>query len=413
VTPMVTGPRPGLNPAPDQLSDASIAVLPLEVPNAPGGQDYFGDAVADDLIAHLGRVRWLYVAPRHSSFLFRQPAIGARRIGEELGVRYLLSGSILREGTRIRITTHLVDASSERHLWSARYDRETLDVFAVQDEIATAVATAIEPRLLLAEGVRTNARRPQDLRAWDLVARALAVYWRMTRRDSLEAIGLLSEAVERYPDYPPASSMLACALVFSQHMGWMNPDDARNQAASLARSAARLDDDDPWAHLALGCVAVLERNTDFALQEFRQALTLNPNFAAAHTYICFAHAFAGQGDEAIRHGKTALERSPHDPQGALVKSLIAVAHYLAGRYDEAIATARSSVQMRPEFPGALRILAASYAQAGRADEAARALQDVLRVQPDCTVEWLQRNVPYATPEAMKHFLDGIRKAGLA
>jgi len=291
----------------------SIAVLPFTNMSGDPEQDYFADGISEDLITALSHIRWLFVIARNSSFVYRGQAVDVKQVSRSLGVRYVLEGSVRKSGNRIRITAQLVDALSGAHHWAERYDRDVTDIFALQDEIVQHVVGAIEPRLLAAEGLRSQTRAPEDLDAWDMVARAMSRYWRVTDADIEAAIAILKEAVRRHPDYAPAHSMLAFGLVLAVHL-WGTAWEVPKLAADSARRAAELDDRDPWAHLALGYVAFVRRQTEEAVAQFRRAIELNPNFAAAHGYLGYPLAFDGQSDEAIASLSLAIRLSPHDRQ---------------------------------------------------------------------------------------------------
>ena len=273
------------------------------------------------------------------------------------------------------------------------------------------MTAAIEPKLVAAEGIRSQKRSPENLGAWDLVMRALAHYGRMTTKESETAIEMLRQAVQQYPDYGPAHSLLAFALLVSGHVGWIPESDDFHYAAQLAHRAAELDDEDPWAHLALGYVAFTRRQTDEAVREYMRALDLNPNFATASGYLGWAVVFDGQSEEARRYFQQALHMSPHDPLKAFFYSGTCVAHYFARRYDEAIEWGRKAIRERPGFTAAHRILCASLAQAGRTEETRAAVARLREIQPNISIEWIEQHVPY-TAHAMPDFLDGMRKAGL-
>jgi tetratricopeptide (TPR) repeat protein len=334
------------------------------------------------------------------------------QVSRELGVRYVVEGSVRRSGNRLRISAQLIDATSGGHHWAERYDREIGDIFAMQDEITRSVAGAIEPRLLAAEGLRTLARSPNDLGAWELVAHAQTHFWRMTRGDCETAIGALSRAVEAYPDYAPARSQLGFCLVFAVHMGWVDQDQGLVPGRQHAIRALALDDRDPWAHIALGYAALMEWRTEESIAAFRRAVDLNPNSATAHSYLCLGLAFAGQDREAIEHGEDAIRLSPLDPEMARTLGSIAVAHYLAGRFEEAVRCTAAALRLRPGFHGGQRLLCASLAQAGRVDEARALLATVRREEPQLSLKLVRANIPYQTPELMEAFLEGMRKAGL-
>ena len=389
----------------------SIAVLPFTNMSGDPEQEYFSDGITEDIITALSRLRWFFVISRNSTFVYKGHAVDVKQVGRDLGVRYVLEGSVRKSGQRVRITSQLLDGVSGNHIWSERYDRELTDIFALQDEITASVTSAIEPKLLAAEGLRTEARSTDDLDAWDLVARALSHFWKLTATDSAAAISILRQAVQRHPTYAPAHSMLAFAIFVSGYVGWIPAGTERDFAAQLASRAAELDDSDPWAHLALGYKEFTGRHTEEAIRHFSNALDLNPNFAAAAGSIGFALALDGRSDEAIRHFEQALRMSPRDPFNAFFFVGIAVAQYQAGRYPDAIKWARQAVQLRPGYIGGHRILAASLAQAGQTDEAKAATSALLKSHPDITITHVRQGVPY-TSGPMEKFIDGLRKAGM-
>jgi TolB-like protein len=390
----------------------SIAVLPFANMSGDPEQEYFADGIAEDIITGLSKLRWFFVIARNSSFTYKGNTVDVKRAARELGVRYVLEGSVRKGGNRVRITAQLIDAATGNHIWADRYDGELADVFALQDEITKKVVAAIEPKLLEAEGIRSQSRSPDDLDAWEMVIRANSLFWRMTESEGATAIGMLNRAIERYPDYAPAHSMLAFMLLLSSHMNLVASTGPQlTRAAELGSRAAELDDSDPWAHLALGYVAFMQRRTAESTAEFQRALQLNPNFAAAHGYLGWALAFDGQSDSAISHVEEALRMSPHDPQNSIFNIGIAIAHYMAGRYDAAIAACRTAFQQRSGVLRGTRIYIASLAQSGRLEEAGAALTRMKETHPELSIAWIEQNVPY-TPQSMAKFLEGMRKAGL-
>jgi TolB-like protein len=373
--------------APRLPDKPSIAVLPFTNMSGDPEQEYFSDGITEDIISALSRLRWFFVIARNSTFVYKGHAVDVKQVGRDLGVRYVLEGSVRKSGQRLRISAQLIDAMSGNHIWVERYDREVMDIFALQDEITTSVIAAIEPRLVAAEALRAESRSTADLDAWDLVARALSHYWRLAAGENEKAISMLRQAVERYPDYAPAHSMLAFALLVSGHMGWVITEQDREYAARLAHRARELDDRDPWAYLALGYLAFTSRLTDEAVRMFRTALELNPN-----------------ADEAIR-------MSPRDPSNSFFYSSRAAASYMAGRFDQAVTEIRRALEERPDIMSGHRMLVASLAQSGRVEEAKEALKTLRSLQPSISIEWIRQWVPY-TERTMERFLEGMRRAGL-
>jgi adenylate cyclase len=389
----------------------SLAVLPFANMSGDPEQEYFADGISEDIITGLSKLRWFFVIARNSSFAYKGKTADVKRAARELGVRYVLEGSVRKSGNRVRITAQLIDAATGNHIWADHYDGNLTDIFALQDEITEKVVAAIEPRLLEAEGIRSQNRSPEDLGAWDMVIQANSLFWRLTKAETETAIETLRRAVQRYPEYAPARSMLAFVLLISGYLGWGLMDPQLKEAATLAGRAAELDDSDPWAHLALGFVAFVRRRTNVATAEFRRALALNPNFAAAHGYLGWTLAFDGQADQAITHLEEAIRLSPHDPQNAIFNTGLAVAHYLEGRYTDAVEYSRKTLQQRSAFTAGHRIYCASLAQDGQIDEAREALARLKEMHPDLSIAWIERHVPY-TPGPMAKFLEGMRKAGL-
>ncbi len=390
----------------------SIAVLPFDNMSGDTEQEYFSDGITEDIITNLSRIHWLFVIARNSSFVYRGKAVDVRQVAEELGVRYILEGSVRKAANKVRITAQLVDAQTSAHLWAERYDRDLTDIFAVQDEITEDVAGAIEPAILAAEGIRARSRSEQDLDAWDMVMQAVSAFWRMTKDDSAKAVALLALATERYPQYGPAHSMLAFALLFASHMGWTDFASVREMAGKLAQKAYGLDDQDAWAHIALGYMHAMNRNTDEAILEYTKAIDLSPNFAAAYGWRAFAKAHAGLSEQAIDDAKLALRLSPKDPHNVIFIAAIGLAHYLADRYAEAERCAVECTRLRPGFISAYRLQCAALARDDQITKAQTVLEKLRELQPDICGSVLRRTLPYSSPEILEKFVGGLGIAGL-
>jgi TolB-like protein len=390
----------------------SLAVLPFANMSGDPDQEYFADGISEDLITGLARIRWLFVIARNSTFSYKGRAVDIKNVSRELGVRYVLEGSVRRAGNRLRISAQLADATTGGHHWAERYDRKLGDIFALQDEITRSVAAAIEPHLLAAEGARALSRTAENLDAWDFVARAQTHVWRLTRPDYETAIDELKRAVEAHSEYAPARGLLGFCLVFAAHMGWIDRQQALSPGRQHAIRAIGLDDRYPWGHIAFGYWAMMERRTEEAIAALARAVALNPNSAAAHAHLSRGLAFAGRDREAIEHGEEAIRLSPLDPDMAMFFGAIAVAHYTAGRFAQALERSLEAQRLRPEFQGSRRLLCASLAQLGRVEEASELLATVRCEQPQLSIAWIKANVPYQTPAIMERFLEGMRKAGL-
>jgi TolB-like protein len=389
----------------------SIAVLAFTNMSGDPDQEYFSDGITEDIITELSRLRWFLVIARNSTFVYKGRAVDVSEIGRDLGARYILEGSVRKEGHRVRITSQLLDVGTRSHIWAERYDRELTDLFIVQQEIATCVTGAVEPKLLAAEGIRAQARAVESLNAWDLVAQALWHFWKLTGAECENAVALLRRAVERHPNYAPGHSMLAFALIYSAYVGWTPAGRDSELIVQLARRAVELDEDDPRAHLVLGHIAVLNRATEDALRHIRAALALNPNSATAYRVLAWALIMAGRADEGLRYCEQAIRIDPHVVTTGLLSVVMAGAHYQAGRYAEAVRYAKEAVERRPESSVGYRILCASLAEAGEVEEARSVMGKLQQLHPDISVSWIEQWVPY-TVKPMQHFLNGLRTAGL-
>ena len=288
--------RPAL-PLPDR---PAIAVLPFINMSGDPEQEYFSDGISEDIITALSKLRWFFVIARNSSFIYKGKAVHMKQVAEELGVGYVVEGSVRKGGDRVRITVQLNDVATGSHIWAERYDRGLADVFAVQDEITEAIVAAIEPQLYAAENFRAQRKPPDSMDAWDLVMRALSHYWRVTRQDNVVAQALLEKAISIDPNYGQALGVLATSHTFSAHMGWADMATTVPIAERAALAAIRADSEDPWAHHALGCVYLFTRRFDDSLAEFELALRLNPNFSLAQGYYGLALSYCGRWEEADR-----------------------------------------------------------------------------------------------------------------
>ncbi len=400
-------------PRHEALDRPSLVVLPFTDMSPEQNEGHFADGLTEDLITELARSRWLFVIARNTAFTYKGPPVDAHRISQELGVRYVLEGSVRRSGQRMRVVAQLVDAATGIHEWAERYDRKVGEIFAVQDEITSSVAAAVEPHLLAAEGRRAALLSPADLSAWELVSRAQGQLWRLTKVDYDSAIVSLKQAVERSPDFASAQAFLGFALVFAAHMGWVDQRDSVPVGRQHAERAIALDGRNPWGYSALGYAALMQRRPAEAIAAFRGAVDLTPSSAAAHAHLSRGLAFAGYSDEAIKHGEAAMRLSPLDPELALFRGGIALAHFTARRFEDSLRFTEENLRLRPSFQGAQRLHCASLAQSGRAEEARSFLSKILCTHsPPLTIAWVRENVPYQTPELMELFVDGLRKAGL-
>jgi TolB-like protein len=390
----------------------AIAVLPFTNMSGDPEQEYFADGISGDIITALSKLRWFFVIARSSSFTYKGRAVHLKQIAEELGVGYVLEGSVRKSGDRVRITAQLNDVSTGSHIWAERYDRDIADVFAVQDEITESIVAAIEPQLYAAENFRARRKPPGSLDAWDLVMRALSHYWRVTPQDNVVAQALLEKAIAMDPNYGQALGLLADSYTFGAHMGWTDLAKAVQIAERAALAAVLADSADPWAHHALGGVYLITRRFDSSLAEFELALHLNPNFAQAQNYYAAALTFCGRWQEGDEAARRALRLSPRDPFSALCYGSASLAQFVGRNYDEAMRLARVAIRLRGDYAGAHRVLTAAAGMAGQIEVAMAALQELRRAQPNISLAWIVNQVPIKQDADREHYLEGFRRAGL-
>src|SRR5712675_511222 len=275
----------------------AIAVLLFTNKNGDPEQEYFSDGIRENIIPALSKLRWFFVIARNSSFIYKGKAVHMKQVAEELGVGYVVEGSVRKSGDRVRITAQLNDVSTGSHIWAERYDRDLADVFAVQDEITESIVAAIEPQLYAAENFRARRKPPGSLDAWDLVMRALSHYWRVTRQDNVVAQALLEKAIAIDPNYGQALGVLATSHTFCAHMGWSDMTTVGPIAERAALTAILADSEDPWAHYALASVYLFHRRFDDSIAEFELALRLNPSFSPARGLYGVALSYRGRWEE--------------------------------------------------------------------------------------------------------------------
>jgi TolB-like protein len=396
-------------PLPDR---PAIAVLPFINMSGDPEQEYFSDGISEDIITALSKLRWFFVIARNSSFIYKGKATHMKQVAEELGVGYVVEGSVRKSGERVRITAQLNDVATGSHIWAERYDRGLADVFAVQDEITEAIVAAIEPQLYAAESFRARRKSPESMDAWDLVMRALSHYWRVTRQDNVVAQALLEKATAIDPSYGQAHGVLAASHTFSAHMGWADMAAVAPLARRAAQAAIQADSEDPWAHYALGSVYMFMRRFDDSLAEFELALQLNPNFSLAQGYYGLALSYCGRWQDGDLAARRALRLSPRDPFSAVYYGVAGYTQFVGRNYAEAMRLARDGLRQRGDFVGAHRVMTAAAGMAGQDDVAAAALQELRRAQPNISLAWIAHHMPIQQPAEMAHYLEGFRRAGL-
>jgi adenylate cyclase len=346
-----------------------IAVLPFQNMSGDPEQEYFADGMVEEIITALSRIRWLFVVARNSTFIYKGHAVDIKQVGRELGVRYVLEGSVRRGGELVRVTAQLIDASNGAHLWAEHFDGPLDDVFELQDKIASSVAGVIEPTLQAAETERAVHRPTQDLAAYDLYLRGYAIALSSASRFR-EALGFMEQAIARDPRYGPALSFASIChfrLVFDGHSD--NPRSDAREAVDLARRSLEVSGDDPavMAHAA-NVLMYFGEDSDTMIALVDRALTLSPSFARGWYISGTMRVWVGQTETGIAHVEKSLRLSPRIRIGWVV-SVIGIAHFLSGRFDEAVPKFLLSIQEDPSYTDPYRFLAACYALMGRLDDA--------------------------------------------
>ncbi len=393
----------------------SIAILAFKNMNRDSDLDFIGDGITEDLITALSKIRSFKVISRESTFSYKDSAIDAREVAKELGVRYVLEGSVRKAGTRVRVTAQLIDAATGHHEWAERYDREMEDIFDLQDEITQIIAGALEPELNAVERERAVHKSPENLDAWELYQRAL---WHMGSYENDKvstAIGLFKKANQADPDFAPAYAYLAYSYYITVIMGYADEPEARLQEGlAAANLALKHDDKDAIPYFAAGRIQMMLGNHDAAIASLRKSIELNPCFAQSYHGLGFALALAGKLEEAKQTAQKAIDLSPRDPMLWAFNIIHALICVLDGDNEEGLSWAQQAMRI-PSASGywSHAVKAASLANLDRTDEARIALADAVKAKPDLTIEFLKENLPTKDENGLEPYLAGLRKAGLA
>ena len=397
-------------PLPDK---PSLAVLPFENLSRDPEQGYFADGIVEDIITALSRAKWLFVIARHSSFAYRGKAMDVRQVGRELGVRYVLEGSVRKAGERVRITGQLIDAQSGAHLWADRFEGTLADVFELQDCVAEGVAGAIEPTLRGAEIERARRKPTESLGAYDLYLRALQHLFTPTAADNREALRLLERALALDPDYATALGLKAWCHLNAYLRSWGGDDEAERAAGErTARRALALGQDDPMALATGGFVlSLLAHDHEAALAALGRAVALNPNSALALSFSALVHCFAGDYGAAIEHAQRALRLSPFDPLSFRPLIALTFGHLFTGRHEAAAGYAARAVQANPDFEVCHALLVASLVELGRLEEAREAARRLVARFPTFRIAQ-RRRAGFRDTGRFEAWLAALRRAGL-
>ncbi|MDX1514334.1 MAG: adenylate/guanylate cyclase domain-containing protein, partial [Gammaproteobacteria bacterium] len=394
----------------------SIAVLPFDNMSKDPEQDYFADGISEDLITALSKIRHFLVIARNSTFTYKGQAVDVKRVGEELGVRYVIEGSVRKAGSRVRISVQLVDATTGHHVWAERYDRALEDIFELQDEMTQTIAGAVEPELNAAERERAVRFPPESLNAWELYQRGLWHLWNFSPEDLNEARRLFQKVHEVDPAFATAYAFESYANYLDVMLGFSEtPEDTLEASLAAARNALALDDKDPVAYFALGRVYMMRARHDDSVNALVRALELSPSLAQAHHGLGFALTLSGRLDEAVEALETAIRLSPRDPILWGTMSFLSVTYNLLGEYEAAARWARKAVD-EPRAAGggywSFAVLASALGNLGKTTEARKLIAEALERKPDLSCVYLEKTLPTKHAGGLKNYLEGLSKAGL-
>jgi adenylate cyclase len=391
----------------------SIAVLPFTNMSGDPEQEYFADGMTEDIITELSRFRWLFVIARNSSFAFKGQSPDIRDVGEKLGVRYVVEGSVRRAGNRVRITAQLIDAASNEHIWAERFDRDLEDIFTVQDEVTHAIVSTVEPHLAASERQRARRKPAANLDAWECYQRGLWHLFRMTPEDSRVALDFLERAIALDPGFASAHAGLSYALYYHVLFDFTADRQADlARAESYARTAIALDENDPFAHIALSRTHTIRGDPESAIEACNRAIALNPSYASAHFGRAHALWHAGRPADAILSHDRAIRLSPRDPLMWAFLASKAIALLLLDRAEEAAELAGHA--KRQPNPGLFANIAelAALGHLGRREDCRRALEEARRIKPDLSIPFIRQSLPIQDPGTLQRFLEALRNAGV-
>jgi adenylate cyclase len=375
-------------------------------------QEFFADGMSEDIITALSRMPWFFVIARNSTFAYKGRSIDVKQVAAELGVKYLLEGSVRRAANRLRVNAQLIDATTGNHVWAQRYDRELEDIFAVQDELTDAIVGAIAPEFLSSEARRAKQKAPSQLDAWECVMRGRAHLWKLGRDDAAQARELFERAISLVPSGEFGTSDLALVHFLEAYYRWSDsPAQSLKLMIEVAERAVAIDGSDPWALTILSWAHIVSHHWDEVLPTVEKAIEVSPSFAPAIGIKGAELALLGKPEQSIEKISEAIRLSPRD--GMMVFWLMGLfwAYQALERYDDAVATAKQAIRLAPQNPTFRRQLASALAWLGRIEEARSAVEDYLALEPTHTIKDAGK-VPSNVPEHIARFVEGLRMAGL-
>ena len=390
----------------------SIVILPFANLSDEPDQQYLADGITEDLTADLSRIPHSFVISRHTAFTYRNKSVSTKQIGRELGVRYVVEGSVRRSGDHVRVTAQLVDAEADAHLWVERYDRSRTDLFELQDEIVTSIVGAIEPELLKFERGRIAALPQQSNDAYELYQRGMFHHYRQNKADNLKAQVYFRRALVSEPNSSQTTAALSIALTIAAYLSWAeDPERTYEEAFELGERAVALDTRYPNAHFALALICMWMGRTERSAAEFEEAIKLNPSFAAAHAVLGVVFTFLGKPGTGVQSIEKGIQLSPRDPRLFIWLSGLAAAHYQLRHYSHAVEMGRRSWALNRNYITGLTYVVAGLAQLGKIEEARTVLADLRLIDPKLAATRTTLQRLYKDQAGIDHLLDGLHKAG--
>jgi adenylate cyclase len=389
----------------------SIAVLPFTNMSGDPEQEYFSDGITEDLITDLSKISALFVIARNSSFAYKGRSVKVQEIGRDLGVRFVLEGSIRKAGNRVRITAQLINADSGGHVWAERFDRDLTDIFATQDEVVEKIVGALAVKLTQNEAQRLRRHATANVEAYETWLRGRELLGGSTRDSVLQAKAMYRRAIEIDPNFAAPHAGLALAALAEYVSDWApDPAQALDETERWARRAVELNDQEPVSHMALGSALLWRRDHVGALAEFRHMIALDPNFAQGHSATGLALMYAGRAAEALEAFALAMRLDPH--YSGIVLHFLAQAHFSLGHYEPAAQRLRERIARTPGTDSSRMLLASCYGHLGRLNEARAVWAEMLKINPDFSLEQRSRVLPYKDPRDFQRIADGLAKAEL-
>lgn len=401
-----------LEPVEAPLTKPSVAVLPFANMSGDAEQEFFADGIAEDLITSLSKLSQLMVIARNSSFSYKGRSVMVQEIARELGVRYLVEGSVRKSGNRVRVTAQLIDCTDGSHLWAERYDRDLTDIFEVQDEVTHEIVTSLSVKLTPRDAKRLKSAETGDVSAYELFLRGREFVWKHQYEANRRARELLEASRDIDPHYAPAAAFMCMSHVMDYINEWGDdPEGSLATGLRIAREAVGLDPASPWARIALGVSCLWTRRHEQAIAEYEEAIALDPNFAEAYMALGWVLHFTGKSEETARLMRRGFLLDPnHSPMRL---HWLAQAEYQLGHYEKAIELLKQRLVRQPYSDVSRALLAASYGQLGQAEAAKGEWAEVLKINPEFSIERRRRILPYKNPADFDRFVEGLEKAKIA